>query len=410
MATVSCTSQDFSGKVTLPSSKSISNRLLIMQELSGGKLLLNNLSRADDTVLMQQCLKTYRTSDHLFTDNAGTVMRFMTALLAVSEGKWTLEGSPRMNQRPVGPLVEALQQLGAHIQYTGAAGFPPLDIEGCTLNGGAITIDAGTSSQYISALLMVAPLFEQPLHLELVGEIVSAPYIDMTIALMKDCHIPISKHENIITVTPSIYQPAKFTIESDWSSAAFFYALAAVSESASFFLPGLQEQSLQGDAIVQHWFEPLGVHTSFKPDGVRIVKTGIKIPQIELDFSGHPDLFLPLAIACAGSGVKLSAKGLQNLAIKESNRLKGAANALKELGFDVQITNSEFILESGNPWTFLDVIPTLSVQGDHRMAMSFALLAARFPEIDLDETEVVSKSFPGYFNVLRSLGFRIDEK
>lgn len=410
MATVSCTSQDFSGKVTLPSSKSISNRLLIMQELSGGKLVLNHLSRADDTVLMQQCLKTYRNSDHLFTDNAGTVMRFMTALMAVSEGKWTLAGSPRMNQRPIGPLVEALQQLGANIQYTGAYGFPPLLIEGCTLKGGAITIDAGTSSQYISALLMVAPLFEQPLNLELTGNIVSAPYIDMTIALMKDCKIPISRHENIITVTPSTYQPAVFTVESDWSSAAFFYALAAISESASFFLPGLQEQSLQGDAIVQRWFESLGVRTSFKPDGVRIVKTGIKAPHVELDFSGHPDLFLPMAIACAGSEVNLSAEGLQNLAHKESNRLKGAALALKELWFDVHYTDSEFFLKSGNPWTFLDVIPTLSVQGDHRMAMSFALLAERFPEIELDETEVVSKSFPGYFNILRSLGFRIDKR
>lgn len=409
MPVISCEHTSLSGKVRLPASKSISNRLLILQELSGGRLHLSNLSKADDTLLMAQCLSQYRHADRINTDNAGTVMRFMTALLAVSEGEWILEGSARMHQRPIGPLVEALRQLGARITYAGKTGYPPLSIGGTTLHGGTIRMDAGISSQYLSALLMIAPGFNEPLTIELQEPVVSEPYIDMTVSLMKNCGLAVGKSGNTLWVKPSEYKPARFHIENDWSAAAFFYALAALADHAMLELPGLQEESCQGDAIVRTWFERLGVRTTFSPEGAVISRTGQVVRELELDFSGHPDLFLPLIAACAGCGVRLHATGLQTLAHKESDRLRSISKGLSSLGFDVKPQENGLMLLPGEPWKWLDVLPVLSSMGDHRLAMTYAVLALRFPEIPVDDLNVVTKSFPGYVDALRSLGFDIRE-
>ncbi len=409
MPIVNCSHTSFSGDVLLPASKSISNRLLIINELSGGLVQIKNLSTTDDTRLMQQCLSDYKSSDHLYTANAGTVMRFITALLATKEGQWMIEGSTRMHERPIGPLVRALQTLGADISFIEKNGFPPLKICGKKLHGGRVHVDAFISSQFISALILIAPGLKDGLVIELTGTIQSGPYIDMTLALIEQCGIRVERIGRTISVMPSEYKATSVTVESDWSSAAFFYALAALSENVDIFLNGLTSQSIQGDSIAAQWFESLGVKTTYEANGVRLGKLFGRFAKLSLDFTGHPDLFLPMAVACAGMGTEFTATGLENLSLKESDRIKGAMEALSSLGYHV--TYSKGVYHSASTKTRITKarLPLICVRDDHRMAMSFALLACRFPHIMLDQTMVVSKSFPGYFDALQQLGFSLFE-
>lgn len=409
MPILKCSHTSFSGDVLLPASKSISNRLLLMQELSGGVIEINNLSETDDTLLMQQSLREYKTTDHLYTGNAGTVMRFITALLATKNGDWIIEGSPRMHERPIGPLVRGLQSLGADITYLEKSSYPPLRIRGKALEGGPVSVDAFISSQFISALLMVAPLMKNGMVIELTGTIQSGPYIDMTLALMKKCGIQAEKRGRTITVQPGAYQPTRVNVEADWSSAAFFYALAALSEKSDLYLQGLEPESIQGDAIIADWFEHMGVSTFFEAGGARLQKSFSRSAKVELDFTGHPDVFLPFAVACAGTGVSLTATGLENLSMKESDRVKGAIEGLRMLGYDSSYRKGVYLFDGTIKKKPGNKLRMISVRDDHRIAMSFALLATRCPDIGLDEIHVVSKSFPDFFDHLYNLGFTVTE-
>jgi 3-phosphoshikimate 1-carboxyvinyltransferase len=409
MPTISCKKDQFCGDIHLPSSKSISNRLLLMDELSGGRIHIENLSQSDDTILMQQCLKTYRNSQQIDVRNAGTVMRFMTALLAMSNGEWIIGGSERMHERPIGPLVRALKDLDADIDYIAKHNYPPLRIRGKALRGGKIVVDANISSQFISAILMVAPQMPEGLVIELTGKIQSGPYIDMTVALMKACGIQADREGRLVSVKPSAYREARVRVEEDWSSAAFLYSLVALSEKADLFLKGLKPSTVQGDAIIIEWYKLLGVKTIIEKEGIRIQKSYGRAAIAELDFTGHPDLFLPIATACAGCSIGMHATGLGNLSLKESDRIKGAVESLVHLGYDARYANGTFLLRPGYGKVFIKNTPSIQVMGDHRIAMSFALLATRFPAIRLDDTAAASKSFPGFFDQLTQLGFNISD-
>lgn len=402
--------QHTTGTVHLPASKSISNRLLVLQALSGHKLELIDLSRADDTLLLQQCLSDMHAGRQLWAGNAGTVARFMTALLAVTEGEWELRGDERMQQRPIAPLVDALRQCGADIQYGQQEGSLPLIIRGQSLPGGEVQLVSGISSQFASALLMVAPTFRNGLRLQLIPPVVSLPYLDMTLALMTQCGLKVHRDGNTLTVAPSMVRPGVFHIENDWSSASFFYALTALAPASQLELPGLQPQSLQGDAVLSDWFAQLGVRSTFTEAGLTLAHQPAVINDITLDFTHHPDLFLPLAITCAGLGCGFTARGVETLVHKESDRLSAMASALRSLGFSLQFSRERFHLEAAEPWLQTQVPPTLDVCADHRLAMSLALLATRFPVIRLNNTEVVSKSFPGYFDTLGNLGFYVSNE
>jgi 3-phosphoshikimate 1-carboxyvinyltransferase len=332
-------------------------------------------------------------------------MRFITALLATKEGDWIIEGSPRMHERPIGPLVRGLQSLGADITFLEKSGYPPLRIRGKQMEGGTVSVDAAISSQFISALLMIAPILKDGMTIELTGNIQSGPYIDMTLALMKRCGIQTLKKGRTITVKSGAYQAANVTVEADWSSAAFFYALAALSEKSELLLQGLEPESIQGDAIISEWFEHLGVSTNFEAEGARIQKTFGRSAKVELDFTGHPDIFLPFVIACAGTGVSLTATGLENLSLKESDRVKGAIEGLKTLGFESNYRKGVFLFDGSAKRKPCSKLRMIEVRDDHRMAMSFALLATQFPDLELDDVHVVSKSFPDFFNHLYNLGF-----
>ena len=283
MPTLSCKKDQFCGEIRLPSSKSISNRLLLMDELSGGRIHIENLSQSDDTILMQHCLKEYRSHKQIDVRNAGTVMRFMTALLAISHGEWTIGGSDRMHERPIGPLVRALKDLDADIDYIAKHNYPPLRIAGKALRGGKIIVDANISSQFISAILMIAPLMPEGLVIELTGKIQSGPYIDMTVALMKACGIQAEREGRLISIKPSSYRETTVRVEEDWSSAAFFYSLVALSEKADLFLKGLMPSTIQGDAIIIEWYKLLGVKTVIEKDGIRIQKSYGRAAIAELD-------------------------------------------------------------------------------------------------------------------------------
>ncbi len=409
MPIIRCTKDRFRGTVLLPASKSISNRLLILQGLTGHDLELENLSPADDTQLLQQCLHNISKMQRISVDNAGTVARFMTAFLAISQGEWVLTGNDRMLQRPIGPLVDALRQCGAAIDYKGASGYLPLQIHGCEMMGGEVSLAAGISSQFASALLMVAPKFKEGLCLHLLPPVASGPYLEMTIGLMQACGLAVKPDGLCVTVEPSTVQARRFVIENDWSAASFFYALASFAHGSHLILPGLSPLSLQGDAVLVEWYRELGVESSFDNTGVSLRRVREPNRELSFDFSQHPDLFLPMAMACAGNGCAFTAKGVHNLRHKESDRLTAVARGLQALGFSVEFDGANFRLEAGCPWQESRPAPLIDVCEDHRLAMSFALLAVRFPEIRINRSDVVSKSFPGFFTRLAALGFSITD-
>jgi 3-phosphoshikimate 1-carboxyvinyltransferase len=406
MHTIFCDIKNFSGDILLPASKSESNRLLIIQAFSGGKINIHNLSDSEDTLLMQKCLADFQNSFVIDAQNAGTVLRFLTAFLANQKGSWTLTGSERMQKRPIGPLVDALKCLGAEIDYISDKGFPPLKIAGVNLKGGKVGIDTSISSQFVSALLLVAPDMENGLEISLEGELHSEPYIDMTIELMKQCGAKVERNDRRINVFHGVYAEADIEVEPDWSSASFFYQLAAISESCNLFFPRLKQNSLQGDAILAEIFEKLGVKTIALSDGVRIEHVNAFAPEFEFDFKNHPDIFIPVALTCAAKGIKFKATGTKNLIYKESDRLRGFTKQLVDIGFEAEVINDDLfqLFPSGK---INDIKTCIDVQSDHRNAMAFAMLSAVYGQITINNIEVVGKSFPGFFQQIKKLGFQI---
>lgn len=398
------------GKISLPASKSLSNRALILNQICGGKLNIRNLSEADDTKLLSRLLNQTElqknTSETISLDcqNAGTVFRFLTSYLSLRPGKWFLTGSPRMKERPIGQLADSLNLLGASVSYAGENGFPPLMIEGKTFAGGDLEFTDSLSSQFISALMMIGPVLQGGLRIKLKSRLASTPYIRMTLEMLKICGIQAEFSENIISIPEQEFCTAEIDVEPDWSSAAFWYEIAALADDADLELTGLEKHSLQGDAILPEIFISLGVKTEFLSTGVRLIKRPDRCHRFEFGFTDIPDLAQAVAVTCAALNIPAKITGLHSLKIKETDRICALITELKKCGFHVNEYGGSAIRIDNTELKTLNPEPIHSY-GDHRMAMAFAPLALVFDSIRIENPEVVSKSYPGFWDDLIKAGF-----
>ena len=398
--------------IMLPASKSISNRALIIHALAGGDALPQNLSDCNDTHVVLQALNTRPSVIDIGA--AGTAMRFLTAYLAATSGTHTLTGSDRMKQRPIGILVDTLQKLGANISYLEQQGYPPLLIKGHQLHGGSIEIPGHVSSQFISALLLTAPVMTTGLELRLRGEIISRPYIDLTLCTMKQFGADADWTDTCtIRVNPVAYEEHPFLIENDWTAASYWYETVALYApgQASVCLHGLMDGSRQGDAIVKYIFSLLGVKTTFDtvatggPANVRLTRHEGCVDRLNYNFINCPDLAQTIAVTCCAMGVLFRFDGLASLKIKETDRLMALQKELRKLGYVVEIENDNALIWNGE--TCKPTSTTIDTYDDHRMAMAFAPLAVRTGSLQINHPDVVTKSYPRFWNDMASAGFHI---
>jgi 3-phosphoshikimate 1-carboxyvinyltransferase len=394
--------------IHLPSSKSESNRALIINALSGNKCDIKNLSTARDTVTMNRLLNS--SDETLDVIDAGTTMRFLTALTSLGKEEKILTGHARMCERPIALLVDALREIGAEIEYMKNDGYPPIKVKGIKkqLNN-HIKIRGDVSSQYISALLMIAPNLPQGLTLELTGEIGSRPYIMMTLQMMADFGISYDFKGNIISVKNQPYKPSSFFVESDWSGASYWFGVAAIAQEAEIELIGLKKNSLQGDAAIVGIMEKLGISTEFKNNSIILKKNPkTNISNIEIDFTDCPDIAQTIAVICAANNVKLTMTGVESLKIKETDRLAALKNELAKFGTEVtDLGNQKYTVESNSKFKIQNS-KLIATYKDHRMAMAFAPLGLR-GEINLEEKEVVVKSYPSFWEDFTKAGFKIKD-
>ena len=396
-------SRAVSANIRVTGSKSESNRLLILQALFP-QIKIFNLSNSDDTRVLQKALASKE--EIVDVHHAGTAMRFLTAFFATREGRRVvLTGSNRMQERPVKILVEALRALGAEIEYLKNDGYPPLKITGKKLLIEEVSLQATVSSQYISALMLIAPSLANGLKIHLQGKATSVPYILMTLKLLERCGIESHFQNNLIQISPAEeISSVELTVESDWSSASYFYSIAALSEEAEFELSSYREDSLQGDRSVAEIYKKLGVKTTFLDGKILLTKQEVpKMPFLELDLSGSPDLAQTIAVTCMGMNTGCYLTGLHTLRIKETDRLQALKNEIEKFGGKVDITEDSL---SFSPSEVLKPGVKVKTYNDHRMALAFAPLAMKIP-LEILEAEVVSKSFPGYWEVLENIGFSV---
>ncbi len=396
--------------IVLPLSKSESNRQLIINALTPDSSEPAALAKCDDTDAMVKALKAEKGLINIGA--AGTAMRFLTAYFACKEGaEVTLDGSERMRRRPIAPLVDALTSLGADIEYQGEDGFPPLKIRGRKLAGGEVTMDAGVSSQYVSALLMIAPAMSRGLILRLRGQLVSVPYIRMTLGLMAAAGVNASFDEDlgVVKVPAGVYVPSIPPVEADWSAASYWFAIAAIS-SESVVLRGLRRRSLQGDSIVGKLFEVTGLRSEFDAKGdLSLFLTPDAGSQLQVDLSDTPDLAQTLAVGCCLLSIPFVFTGLQTLRIKETDRLAALQKELSKLGFVVDVEADSVLIWRGMRFDPGEEIEPIATYDDHRMAMAFAPAALFYPGLQINGAEVVSKSYPDFWEDMKSLGFEIVE-
>nr|WP_322622904.1 3-phosphoshikimate 1-carboxyvinyltransferase [uncultured Flavobacterium sp.] len=390
--------------VQVTGSKSETNRLLLLQALYPG-ISIENISESDDSIAMQGALAS--TDEVVDIHHAGTAMRFLTAYFAQNEGrKVLLTGSQRMQERPIGVLVDALRSLGADIEYAGNEGYPPLRINGKKLAGGKASIKADVSSQYITALLLIAGKLENGLELELLGELTSIPYIKMTLGLLNEVGIENTFEGNVITVKPTTdkQQPSTIVVESDWSSASYFYSIVALSEvGTSITLSSYKENSLQGDSALADIYKEFGVETKFSGNEITLSKHNLKLEILNLELNDTPDIAQTIAVTCFALGIGCHLTGLHTLKIKETDRLEALKAELGKFGAEVTVTNDSLTLApSSNRNEGVEV----ATYNDHRMAMAFAPLALKVPFV-VKDAGVVSKSFPTFWEDMRELGFEV---
>ncbi len=389
-------------RISLPLSKSISNRALIINALTPGATELANVAKCDDTDVMVTALKS--DCDIINIGAAGTAMRFLTAYFAASSGRAiTLDGSERMRQRPIAALVDALRDCGADIEYASAKGFPPLNINGKRLKGGQISLPASISSQYISALLMVAPTMENGLKLTLEGDIISRPYIMMTLDMMKTWGVDSDFTGNIITIAPQTYKATNFDIEADWSAASYWYEIAALS-SGDIQLHGLSRNSLQGDSNIAKFFENFGIITRFDNGSISLEPSPDVVPRLSIDLSSQPDLAQTIVVTACMLGIPFTITGLSTLKIKETDRLTALRNEMLKLGMELVIEQDCKLSWNGNRMPIMET-PAIDTYKDHRMAMAFAPVALYVPGIIINDIDVVSKSYPMFWTHLQEAGF-----
>lgn len=399
-------------KIKITGSKSETNRLLLLQALYSN-ITLENTSKSDDSDVMFEALKNCQ----LLTDNyqrinvhhAGTAMRFLTAYFAQNEGlEVVLTGSSRMKERPIKILAEALKQLGAEITYEEKEGFPPIRIKGKKITKNKISIKADVSSQYISALLLIAPKLENGLELTLKGEITSIPYIKMTLALLNEIGVETVFKNNVIKVNPKpIIDNTQLVIESDWSSASYFYSIVALSNiGTQITLSGYKENSLQGDSVLIEIYKDFGVETVFQKNSILLRKVEIHNSQFIIhNLKNCPDIAQTIAVTCFGLGLACHLTGLHTLKIKETDRLEALKTELSKLGAEISVTNDSLTLEQSSE---IKENITIKTYQDHRMAMAFAPLALRVPLV-IEEAEVVSKSYPTFWEDLKTIGFEVED-
>ena len=393
------------GKIKITGSKSETNRLLFLQSLFPN-FKIQNKSNSDDSSVMQAALKS--TSDFIDINHAGTAMRFLTSYFSQLEGREViLTGSKRMQQRPIKILVDALRSLGASIEYEKKQGYPPLKIKGKKLDGGSISLPANISSQYISSLIMLGPILKAGIELNLKGTITSMPYINMTLDLLKRLGIKTEfKGHRILVKNTSKSKNTIQVVESDWSSASYFFSIAALSDKAKIYLSNFKSNSLQGDSILRIIYKQLGVNSYFEGNNLILEKENISSPKIiKWDLSNAPDIAQTIAVSCYGLGVACDLEGLHTLKIKETDRLVALDTELSKLGAKISVTDKSLHLASDQD--FQEGI-TISTYNDHRMAMAFAPLALKIP-LSVKKAEVVSKSYPTFWEDLNSLDFKIDK-
>lgn len=405
------------GQIVLPSSKSVSNRALVIDALAAGDGRVENVSDCDDTRVMMQWLDTKPAVVDIGA--AGTAMRFSTALLAVSEGTHVITGTERMKNRPIGILVDALRTLGARIDYVEKEGFPPLRITGNPdLVGGEIRLSGSVSSQYLSALLMIAPCLKQGLKLIPSDQLVSRPYIDMTLSIMRDygarAYWSGTREHECVVVEPVPYSARTYQVENDWSAASYWYEMVALAPNADaeMVLPGLFAESLQGDSRGADVFRRLGVETLYMGNQVVLKKQGECVPYLQYDFLEMPDLAQTFVVTCCMMGVPFHFTGLQSLKIKETDRIEALKKELLKLGFVIEDRHGSELLWAGTRKPQESVSSdgiAISTYEDHRMAMAFAPIALKQGSICINDPQVVSKSYPHYWDDLKAVGFEIQE-
>lgn len=406
----------FDATITLPASKSISNRALVIHALSHGSIMPRHLSDCDDTEVMINALRDIPNTIDIKA--AGTAMRFLTAYLSVAEGEeHVITGTERMKHRPIAILVDALRYLGADISYEGEEGYPPLRIKGKALEGGHLEITGSVSSQYISALLMIGPALKNGLELKMTGNIASRPYIDLTLWMMREFGAEAEWSDiDTVTVKPTPYRQHDYFIESDWSAASYWYEMLALcgdSESC-FNLDGLMDGSKQGDSVVRYIFSLMGIKSTFHdknddvPTTVRIQqKLPCHLPRLDYDFISSPDLAQTIVVACAVLEIPFKFTGLASLKIKETDRIEALKRELRKLGYVLRDENDDTLI-----WDGARCEPTfepIDTYEDHRMAMAFAPAAIKFPGLKINNPEVVSKSYPHFWEDLKQAGFEIRE-
>jgi 3-phosphoshikimate 1-carboxyvinyltransferase len=393
--------------VEVPSSKSISNRLLIIQALSEPGLgNISNLSNAQDTIVLDQLLSEMPAVFDV--GHAGTAFRFLTSYLSITKGEYILTGSDRMKQRPISPLVNALKALGAEIEYLEKDGFPPLKIRGKELVGGHVEIDSSISSQFITALMLIAPKLNRGLEIKLKGNQVSVPYLKMTAELMGQCGALVEFTDNVITISKSDYEFDSFEVEYDWSAASFWYELVVIGQVPLLHIANVKQESIQGDKRVLELFQLFGVESSFDETGLHLRYSKPKefnCPRI-VDFKETPDLVQPFLAMSAVIGFTIVISGTKNLQFKETNRAQAMKNELAKLGAFIDVADDSILMMEGVKHN-LQTLINIETYQDHRMAMALAPLALVFGKLDIENPQVVEKSYPDFWEQLKKLGFII---
>ena len=400
--------------IKLPASKSISNRALIIHALSGGAILPNNLSDCDDTTVIIDALQN--NPHEINIKAAGTAMRFMTAFLSVKDGEeHVLTGTERMKHRPIGVLVDALRHLGADISYVGDEGFPPLRIKGRKLEGGLLEVPGNISSQYISALLMIGPTLKNGLTLRLTGDVISRPYIDLTLWTMREFGADADWSDfETISVAPKPYKERNYYIENDWSAASYWYEMMALSthEDDEIRLEGLMDGSKQGDSSVRYIFSLLGVKSTFEsrkegvPTTVTLRHTNRCVPRLEYDFVNSPDLAQTFVVCCALKNVHFHFTGLSTLKIKETDRIEAMKKEMRKLGYVIHDKNNSELIWDGER-CMPEIEGGIDTYEDHRMALSFAPASLCIEGLSINNPQVVTKSYPHFWEDIKSAGFEV---
>ncbi|MCH8331287.1 MAG: 3-phosphoshikimate 1-carboxyvinyltransferase [Bacteroidetes bacterium] len=398
---ISHNGSDIKGHIRLSGSKSISNRLEIINALTEGELNISRKSTSRDTAILHSIINSE--NSELDAGHGAAVYRFMTALLAIGKGEWILTGSDRMLERPVGELVNALNELGADIHYLDKIGHPPLRIKGSKLSCKKVVIDAHQSSQFVSALLLIAPRIINGLVIDLKETVVSMPYIRMTLKLMAQFGIMCYWVDNIIKVPEQVYQPKAIDVEPDWSSASYYYEIVAFKPGSSVFIEGLKKESIQGDKAIVDIMKELGVDTEFNNDGIQLTHNGQVAKEISLNMKNCPDLVQTVVATGIGLKKELEISGIEHLRIKETDRIEALQNEAKQFGASFEESSGSWKLKGASAYSG-EMIQTYN---DHRMAMAFGPLCLVYPDLLLEDRQVVQKSYPEYWDHLAQLGFEV---